>query len=64
MLAQDGNGPTDFKNGNEDGWPVERKEEPVSKKDGQRKVTTQKKNSPCDGKSDQQRYQLYKTQTN
>jgi len=22
MLAQDGNGPTDFKNGNEDGWPV------------------------------------------
>ena len=24
----------------------------------------QKKNAPCDGKSDQQRYQLYKTQTN
>jgi hypothetical protein len=39
MLAKDGNGTPDFKNGNEDGWP-------------------------CDGKSDQQRYQLYKTQTN
>ena len=37
MLAQDGNGPTDFKNGNEDGWPVGEKEEPVSKKDWQRK---------------------------
>ena len=40
MLAEDGNGPTNFKNGNEDGWPVGEKEEPVSKKDGQRKVTT------------------------
>ena len=25
MLAQDGNGPTDFEDGNEDGWPARRR---------------------------------------
>jgi hypothetical protein len=27
MLAKDGNGTTDFKNGNEDGWPARRNKE-------------------------------------
>jgi hypothetical protein len=27
MLAQNSNGPTDFENGDEDGWPLEEKQE-------------------------------------
>ena len=29
MLAKDGNGTTDFKNGNEDGWPARRRKDQV-----------------------------------
>ena len=65
MLAENGNGPANFEDRDEDGWPVGRQEEP-SETHHQEKAphTKQKKNSPCNGKSDQQRNQLYETQTN
>jgi hypothetical protein len=47
MLAQDGNGPTNFEDGNEDGWPARRrkkkKKEPISKTQRHKKTPHNRK---------------------
>ena len=53
MLAQDGYGTADFKNGNEDGWPAkwnENKKEPSKKTLNQEKRHQQKKTHHAMGK--------------
>ena len=62
MLAQNGNGPTDFENGDKDGWPEKQHGEDMN--DDQEEEMKKGPYLPRNGKSDQQRYQLNKTQTN
>jgi hypothetical protein len=45
MLAKNGNGTTDFKNGHEDGWPAKRNKESKSGIDGQEKTSAHKTNT-------------------
>ena len=46
MLAEDSNGPTDFKNGNKNGWPARRRKEPSKTTKRTRKDIPQKKKKP------------------
>jgi hypothetical protein len=44
MLAKDGNGPTDFKNGNKNGWPARRKEPSKTTKRTRKDIPQKKRN--------------------
>ena len=52
MLAQNGNGPTDFENGDKDGWPEKQHGEDMN--DDQEEEMKKGPYLPRNGKSDQQ----------